>query len=100
MKFIKEIIYKIKLLFSRKSESKLIAETNTSNSIPENSTNLSTSDNSQVMFSGFKVDKEVLELAIKFEKKKKEIESKKQELYMLNSEIQYLENNLNKMSKK
>lgn len=96
MNIVKRIIEKIKMYFTNRKMKLLVQENEQDNKLDSNKREIL--EDSKKLFSGFKIENEVLELALQYEKKKKEIEGKKNELNMINTEIISLEKRLEKLS--
>ena len=89
MSLIKDIINKIKSIFKKNKVQKLDKAKEIE--VVENNSMEETLDEKK-LFTNFKISDEVLKLALEYEKKKKEIKNKENELNSLNFEIDRIQN--------
>ena len=95
MKIFDKIVELFKRIFS-KNKYKELDESN--EIINESNDPIDIEEDSKKLFHSFKVSTEVLELALEYEKKKKDVEAKEIEIVMIDSEIISLSKRLEKKS--
>lgn len=92
MKILDSFIELIKKIFTRDKHKALLEKNEVINEIEEKQIEeqdeaIDITEDSKKLFHSFKISTEVLELALEYEKKKKEVEDKEREIRLLDTEI-------------
>lgn len=100
MKMFDRIVELFKRIFSKNKYKELEEKNEIIEDVAEEVTDspIDIEEDSKKLFHSFKVSTEVLELALEYEKKKKDVEAKEKEIEMLDTEIISLSKRLEKKS--